>query len=220
MYYGEGRTIKIPVKVVNGQLRYFYGGDLPEIEEGAIGELILLEGSIRNKNFLEILQAQERVEILPQWSTIMVAVNVENCPDDKRTFLRKIKTDPPTSNSFVEVVLKEALYLIIRGSKRATLDNVKCFIPSLNMETNSLNEAYTKISQAFEPKRRSYTGNVFKKCYYRSQSNGDIWYPLDSLREIEEEKYEENLVLDYKVFSGVKITKTFMINYQKKNKNS
>jgi len=103
----------------------------------------------------------------------------------------------------VEVKLIEPLNLIIRGSKDANLDKVNCFIPSLNSEAYSLNEAYTKISQVFEPKRASHTGNVFKKCYYLCKERGE-WYPLDHLREIKQSEYEKYLLLDYKVFYRTK----------------
>lgn len=197
MYYFGERTVRIPVKVVNKQLKYFYGGDLPELKEGVIGELILPEYSVKDKRFLEVSQKEEKIEVLPERSIIMVAVNNQNSPDDKKSYLKTIKAYPPTSYAFVEIILCEPLNLIIRGSKKANLDGVKCFIPSLDIEASSLNDAYSKISQVFEPKRISHTGNVFNKCYYMHDNN---WRQLDYLRENEEGKYEESLFLDYKVF--------------------
>ncbi|QTA88378.1 hypothetical protein [Desulfonema magnum] len=35
------KTVKIPVKVVNGELKFFYGGDLPKLEDGTVGDLIV-----------------------------------------------------------------------------------------------------------------------------------------------------------------------------------
>ena len=57
---------------------------------------------------------------------------------------------------------------------------VKCLIPSLNDQASSINEAYTKIVRAFDPKRRSDTGNVFSVVYIEAN---DRMVPLDTLRE-------------------------------------
>lgn len=57
MFLGkDAKTVKIPVRIVNGQVKYFYGGNLPKIKDGIIGELILPEYGIVDDLFLEISQ--------------------------------------------------------------------------------------------------------------------------------------------------------------------
>ena len=82
---------------------------------------------------------------------------------------------------FVEIELIDDLLIILRGTKKATLSRCKCTIPILNnQEANSLNHAYTLISQEFEKHRISHSGNVFKDIYYKKD---DKWQPIDSFRD-------------------------------------
>jgi hypothetical protein len=48
----------------------------------------------------------------------------------------------------------------------------------------SVNETYTRISEVYEPHRRSHTGNVFQKVLYLRKTVGirEIWSPLEVLR--------------------------------------
>jgi len=46
---------------------------------------------------------------------------------------------------------------------------------------DSLNEAYRRISETFEPRRRSVGGNVFRSCYYFNAER-DQWRPIGELR--------------------------------------
>ncbi|GEM_PF-681588 len=193
------KTIRIPVIVMNGIIRYFYGGNLPTIEDGAIGDLIIPEYKVKDKRFVEISQWEEYKEILPVDSTIMVGIASTNIPNDKSKFAQKLRIDQLTGDLYIGVKLLEPLRLQLRGSKRSNLLGVKCCIPDLdNFNATSINNAYTKISEVFEPNRKSHTGNVFEKCFYKCKN--DKWYSLDSLRENIEGKCEEKLFLNYKIY--------------------
>jgi hypothetical protein len=152
--------------------------------------------------FLEISQMKYENEVLPEGSIIMVAVNEHNVPDEYRKFTEHITTsDLLNNNVFVKVRILKPLLLQLRGSKKAILMETECEIPSLkNEKANSINTAYTMISERFEPKRRSHTGNVFSKCYYYDP-NESKWFPLEELREAEEASFEGQLFLDFKVFT-------------------
>ena len=63
------------------------------------------------------------------------------------------------------------MLLGLRGTKPALLRQVECHIPHLDLAVNSLNQAYTRISEVFEPHRRSHTGNVFERCAYFDKIN-------------------------------------------------
>jgi len=209
MYYDkEAKTVKIPIRIINGQIKYFYGGNLPSIKDGTIGELILPEYSITDYRILNALQSEDKVKILPSGTIIMVSVNRNKVPEDKAGATKDINVEKleAINCTFVEVRLLEDLFLLLRGSKKASLLPVKCIIPSINnMEVESLNSAYTAISREFEPHRSSHTGNVFEKCYYYEGEKG-IWYPLEVLRNGEESKLEERLFLDSRNF---RLTKTY-----------
>ena len=50
-----------------------------------------------------------------------------------------------------------------------------------DLKAHSLNEAYRRISETFEPRRRSVGGNVFRSCYYFNAER-DEWRPIGELR--------------------------------------
>jgi hypothetical protein len=82
----------------------------------------------------------------------------------------------------VELVLDEPLNLRKRGSKSPRLEDVRCHVPALRDATyQSLNEAYRRISEVFEPTRRSAGGNVFLNVYYFDEDRSS-WRPLGELR--------------------------------------
>lgn len=205
----QEKKVKIPIRIVDGKVKYFYGGNLPKIRNGAIGELILPEYSIDDEPFIEVSQQQQAVQLLPSGTTIIVAVSSYGIPANLIEATEKITPIIDPNGAFVRVDLVEPLQLMFRGSKKATLLDNKCFISSLQKEAISLNNAYTIISQEFEPHRRSHTGNVFKKCYYESDR---IWFPLDRRRDEIERDFENVFFLDTEEFV-LKPTTLFEPNY-------
>lgn len=193
------KTVHIPVRIINGEIRYLYGGDIPPISNGAEGKLIVREHDVEDKKFISISQFEDKIEILPENTVLMFAVNPSNVPEDKIQNLKSIRTIDSKSYMYVEAKLSNPLILQIRGSKMSNLLKVSCIIPSLNnIEASSINNAYTIISQEYEPKRKSHTGNVFDKCYYLDDDKK--WHPLEDLRNREENKFEEKLFLDNKLY--------------------
>ena len=47
------KTVSIPIRYANGKIEYFYGGKLPKLKDGVIGELILPAYAVEDKKFLE-----------------------------------------------------------------------------------------------------------------------------------------------------------------------
>lgn len=75
----------------------------------------------------------------------------------------------------VPVVLLEDLKIIYTGFEKSRLEKCKCKLPYLdNEEVDSLNSAYTRLSMILEPRRKSYGGSVFLKCYYNDVDNSLI----------------------------------------------
>jgi len=74
--------------------------------------------------------------------------------------------------------LKQDLRLVAKN-KKPSLSPCICFIPALQQQVESVNEAYTKISLAFEPKRRSNAGNVFLVVFVEQDA---YVVSLDTLR--------------------------------------
>ena len=188
------KKVLIPIKIVNGKIEYLYGGALPELEDGIIGELLVPRYAILDNKVRELLDKEEVVELLPSGSSLRALVTIRNgiSPEQKNYLVPAMKIQQ--TGWLVEVVLLEALRLKLRGTKKGELMDCKCRIPALsNREAISVNQAYTLISEKFEPSRKSHSGNVFTKVYCHD-SKGE-WQQLDELRGKAESKYvKENLI--------------------------
>jgi hypothetical protein len=89
---------------------------------------------------------------------------------------------PDGSLVFVKAVLSEPLRLRLRGTKTAVLEGGACHVEALpvgRQDAPSVNTAYTRVSEMFEPARQTHTGNAFTKVRYRE---GKAWRRLDDLR--------------------------------------
>ena len=78
------KSIRVPVKFVDGHWEYFYGGNIPA-KNGAIGDLVLNEGAIDDKDFLKSLNRKSRHKILDEGTKLLVAltINAEPKLDEK-----------------------------------------------------------------------------------------------------------------------------------------
>lgn len=200
----ESKKVTIPVIIRDGKLEYFYGGSLPEFEGSYIGDLVLPESSIKDKEFLNMLQKEVEAEILPENTKLYIVMNPMSYEHVDNKYVLKANSIKTLNYEFsgkilVALILIEPLRILTRGTKKAILLPTKCFIPSLELVFESLNTAYTKISEKYEPNRRTHSGNVFDKCLYHSYDE-DIWLSIDYLRGSEEAKYEYSLILDNRRF--------------------
>ena len=187
-----GRSVRIPFKVVDGALRYFYGGKLPELREGTIGEVVVPRSALTDdaeRNRLD----QERTERFLAAGTLILMRMRAAVRDAKRKGCRLDPlTDPFEGGMFVEVLLTKDLSLRLRGSKPAALEPVECAIPALgdSVTATSLNHAYRLISEVFEPTRVSHAGNVFHEAFAQGEK---AWVPLGRLRSAVEARFEDQL---------------------------
>lgn len=91
-----------------------------------------------------------------------------------------------------EIILEKPLRLTFRGTKKPVLEDCRCKLPSLKITVRSLNEAYTKLSEKYEPHRRGHGGNVFQKVFYLPPGQHN-WQPLDELRLAKQIAFQEKL---------------------------
>lgn len=180
MYDSDTQTVRIPVIIRNGSLEFQSGGSLADLKDGASGELIVEAGTIRDKNLRNALLQETRHRILPADSTLYFHMNPANTPEPLRQHLVHL-SHIPISGFYVKALLQANLELRLRGTKPATLEPCPCVIPALEVTAASVNHAYSLISLAFEPKRRSHTANVFDKVVYFDQY-GHVW-KLEHLRQ-------------------------------------
>ena len=189
------RLVRIPVRINGDRLQYFYGGSLPEINDGAIADLVLDVGSLKNPDDLKRLNEKRQVPFLPRDTVIHVLLTPTSLTPERIKKLIARGENMPRTGGWThcsKVVLLETLFLEFRGSKQARLTDVKCGVVALNREAKSLNHAYTMLSAFFEKQRRSHTGNVFQHATFYDQGR-KCWRTLDELREQLMPLYEQRL---------------------------
>ena len=137
--------------------------------------------SIEDANIRGDLSGQRSIPFLKAGSSILFGVSPAMIGDNPPSGL--LRPDRPkilSGDWFVEVQLNADLYLQVRGDQETRLSSCSCTILALNEEALSLNHAFTLISEAYETKRRSHSGNVFDRGYF-VQASGS-WQSLDQLR--------------------------------------
>ncbi len=189
----QKKTVKIPIRIVDGQIEYFYGGELPKIKN-VIGDLVMPAFALLDPEQAEELCHEDVSEMLPAGAELMINVNVDTPGKGVLTQTQDPYLDLPKmapKEGFVRVRLKEPLYLWHRGTKLSQLSRCNVTLVDLDEKARSLNHAYTIASRKFETKRTSNTGNVFKHVYYKYQ---DRWEQLEWLRERLDAKFEQRYV--------------------------
>jgi hypothetical protein len=200
------RRVRIPVRLVESKWEFLFGGQVP-VKEGAIAELVVDRGAIDDRSFLEKMDWRETHKVLDQTTPLLIEVNVHADhppPEDlKRHLIRyndikwKLALDSVNPGSyFVKVWLDEAndkqksslrttsggLWLITHGFDAIGLASTTIRLPDdiFPNPVDSLNHAYTRLSELYESWRISHTGNIYKHVLYQ-EKNGK-WYRLDLLR--------------------------------------
>jgi hypothetical protein len=177
------RTIRLSVHISDGLCTAVNGPALPEIKKGASAELVIHAGDLLDDKERKILISERKILLLPGGTQLWARVKEDEVTEKLQPHRIEMKIYPVVPELVVAFSLLEDLSLIIRGAKGSILADCKCHIPSLDFEAKSVNEAYARISTAFEPSRRSHTGNVFN-CVF-SKQDGAL-RPLADLRKTKE----------------------------------
>jgi hypothetical protein len=164
-------TVKVPIKVIENRLEFLYGGTLPSLKDGSEGYLVVPRSSIKDETLLMLLEEEEIVEILPVTTILKISISSKGCPQHLKEWVNPLSTY--SKEKVVDLSLQTPLYLKLQGTKEAFLLDCKCYIPAFDDIATSINHAYTLISTEFEPHRKSHTGNVFDKVFYKMISYGD-----------------------------------------------
>jgi hypothetical protein len=177
------RTVKLNIRVSNGKMLLADGGELPELEDGAYGELIVFASAVIDDKVRNDLTNERVVSFLPSREKLWAKIRDEKIPESLTKFRENRRTWQGEPGLFVPFVLCAELQIIMRGTKFASLRDCPCDVSALVRKAESINQAYTLISTAFEPTRRSHTGNVFQKVFAERDSR---LRSLDELRMVTE----------------------------------
>ena len=180
--------VVIPVIIIDGQIKLWDGSDLPKLKDCATADIVLSSSAFVDKKRVEDYLEETKETLLNAGTEILIAVRPYYVPAELicytvngKNILNCRKYD------FVPVLLVDDLEIMIQGFKKGKLEKCKCVIPafknhplySSDAEQDSLNSAYTVISKYFEPKRKSYGGNVFLNSFIKQRGQ---WILLEEKR--------------------------------------
>jgi hypothetical protein len=186
------RTVRLPVIAVKDELKFFYGGDLPSMKDGTIGELIIPEFSINKDYRLGLIHSETKKGFLPKGTVLMARLSPKSI-DPTKQFLKRMGVFPPIDGLFTEIRLESELVINFRGTKNPELLDCTCKTLALpDAAPKSVNHAFTLLSEKFETHRRSHTANVFEQVYYENKPNH--WVQLAERRNELYRNFEYELI--------------------------
>jgi len=175
------KHLKIGIRFDGAGFVLLNGDPLPALKKDCVAELVLAPESIQDANLRASLTGQKSILLLKEGSVVLCGVSRTMIDDIFAEGLNPSGPSPIHSTyRFVEVRLDADLWLQVRGDQEARLSSCPCKITALNIEAESLNHAFTLISETYETKRRSHSGNVFERVY--AQDERGNWQSLEQLR--------------------------------------
>lgn len=175
-------SIRLAVRIRDGQVVLADGTPIPALHKDALAELIVDAFSLANDEDRRRLTREAAHEILPRGTLLWARVKLDEIPSALRVFRESKKALNHSAHDFVQFVAEEPIRLIASEGNLPVLAECKCRIPALpHVGCSSVNEAYTRISEQFEPSRRSHTGNVFA-CVFVEDAG--LLRPLSKLRRL------------------------------------
>jgi hypothetical protein len=211
--------LRIPVKLVQGQWEYFYGGGVP-VAEGTIGDLVVERAAVTDRDFLGALRRPSVHRVLNEGTNLMVALTIRTPLDQQlQAHLRELRPEEraaeyyesvrPAQTRFVQITIGAptaaafkrlgredagGVWLHFEGTQPKGVSVSSVQLPNVVQPGNvdSLNHAFSCLSTVFEPWRKSHTGNVYTRVLY--QERNSKWYPLETLRRAAEAAEEQTLI--------------------------
>lgn len=233
-----GTSVRIPVKFVNGKWEFFYGGPLSmkegaygeitvnkasilsaklvellkqETEHKILNEgdellvaLTIRPGSIRSpslqKQIIETSEIKDSLSL--DYYSFIRSGNTK--------FVRISIGKPTPTQQFLRPEEAGGAWIRVKGMRPLAVFTSYINVPSPVSKDplDSLNEAFTRLSECYEPWRKSHTGSIYERVLYK-ETDG-LWYPLDVIRDTALAE-DENRMIQYNWAQflksiGVKIT--------------
>lgn len=211
----EGRLIDLPVQYVSGKWEVIFGGEVP-VREGTYATLRIRKGAIQGASFSKAIDQEIVVKVLDEGTVLYAALSSfgGSKPESQRARLSMdprywpgerlifmpVRLGPPSTNSLCMDHLRGGLWIRHTGFDKCELVTSEVHIfeegdakeESKPFIAESLNHAFTVLSERYERHRISHTGSAYDRVFYEERS-GD-WFPLASLRDGVRERSSQAVV--------------------------
>ena len=204
------RLLRIPLRYVDERWECEYGGIVPVapdtkaelvINSRSITDKRFLE-RMKAKSSIKVLDQgvillaylatkeqsrlteDQRKHLIPWQSRLreIATEHIDNWSSGDLSLVEVSIGDPTDQQAKKFNTKSGGLWLLTEGSQAVGLQSSRICLPAAVSEdpVNSLNHAFTKLSEVYEPWRISHTGSVYQRFLYK-EKNG-LWYPLELLR--------------------------------------
>jgi hypothetical protein len=174
------------------------GDQQVQFKEGAVGELHVDNAQCTDKNFVMAARDTRKVVVLRAGTELRVALTIKpNLDEALRPFLlehgstlHEATAKVGSRTRFVSVWLRglsnvepAGLWFVFRWMDLQGIASGMVELPEIRdlKPVESLNQAFTRLSEVFEPWRKAHTGNIYERVLYE-KPNGH-WGPLGELRD-------------------------------------
>lgn len=207
------RRLRLPVRRVEDRWELEFGGEIPVAESQTVEMLVPKSAitdpeflkAMTKQTCIKILDQGTPLRVM------LATKYLKDVSDDARkvlseaphwqkgNFMHKSKRwssggisyfeitlGPPTERQAQDPDMNEGgLWLIVKGRKAEEIRSSTFQLPEVISKepADSLNHALTLLSEAYEPWRKSHTGNVYDRIFYKESAPGGYWYPLSTLRD-------------------------------------
>lgn len=166
-------TVRIPaILAADGSLKPLMAATWPKVNAETVVDIVIPVPALADASEREALLRREQIPLLPAPSRLMIRVNRSRLPSSPPSPLHPIDNAFPKPGVFASVTALGPVTLCRQAGRHSFLAAVDCEIPALRRKAVSLNEAYRRVSEVFEPTRRSHGGNVFLNVYYLDEG---VW---------------------------------------------
>lgn len=175
--------IRVPIRW-NGLGWEVLGGAnvIPRVNEGSIADLVIDLPDLESDEDRKYWTRPQRVELLVEESRVLAEIHRPPSPPKEYEAQFGKYIDAHAGGQIgVWVMLLEPLILEFTPGSPGHLLPCTCRIegPNPEEEIESLNLAMTRISEQFEPHRKTHTGNVFDRVWVPTKRR---WKSLGELR--------------------------------------
>lgn len=202
------KTVRVPVIFRGGRAEFFYGGPLPSLADGTIGDLVVPVFALVNPSDQDRLNHLGHQVLFPPGTSLYVMIKPDvqtpksdvfedrNIHGTHGWFARITVQGKPRGNQYALFEEpNEGLVMEMRGTKEPRLLDCCFEVPGRSEVARSLNHACTLVSEMYETSRRSHTQNAFKVVHYDPSTDGRrSLRPLEDLRAEIYAKYEQRFV--------------------------
>lgn len=218
-------SIRIPVKLVNGKWVYLFGGDLPIKNDAVGDLVVLKSSVEDKKFLANLRRISNHkiLDVGATLLVALTVKHPKGIHERLMKHLLPIDGEAPIlgpqyyhtprsgDTRFVKVTLGEpnerqkrknpkengGLWLNLEGDIPKGVITSTVLLPEglSDKRADSLNHAFTMLSERYEPWRMSHTGNIYSRILYQEENKK--WYPLSVLRNPSIASDENELILSH-----------------------